>query len=50
VKIYIAIVLDSICLPEITDEIRQNDLHRFYSRGIFYFSSLIRCDLAATRT
>jgi hypothetical protein len=50
VKIYIANVLDLICLPEITDEIRHNDWHRFCSRGIFYFSSLIRRDLAATST
>ena len=43
-------VVDLISLPEITDEIRHSDLHSFYSRGIFYFSSAIRCDLAATST
>lgn len=34
-KIYIAIVLDLLCLPEMTDEIRHVDLRRFYSREIF---------------
>jgi endonuclease III-like uncharacterized protein len=33
VKIYVAVVLDLICLPEITDEIR----HSFCSRGFFSF-------------